>query len=248
MFNFKGLFIGAIILVAVFLSTLNVGAYNDGAISINPTSGSWNYPGSFIVTNNSDHVMVMKWLVDCWNEEVCADRSGETSLEPGQSMSEGAGFVCGKWQLDLWWDGGSWGGIAEESCDDEGGEPPPCDKGCNGGTEHRVCIIQIAGRITSSSALISVVYDDAPGRPETITVYGSPDEFSLQTDQNESGTIRLIPGSFFGDTSYVGWWANGCYFSETSSHPNGQPSAPMTVSAPVAANEPCLPSGKYIAT
>lgn len=116
-----------LLVVAIFAAieglTASAVRASGSGISIFPTSGNWNYPGSFVVKNDGAAVEV-RWFLDCWDHSVCSDSSGEETLQSGQLFTKGLGNICSKWQLDLWWQDGSWGGIAEkENCE----EPPVCE-------------------------------------------------------------------------------------------------------------------------
>ena len=107
-------------------------AASTGPFTINPKSGNWNYPGGFSVKNTSSTTVVVKWLLDCWDEAICTDSNGEETLLPDQSFEKGLGNICAKWQLDLEWADGEWGGIAEKSLDCGATTPTPCTYGSCG--------------------------------------------------------------------------------------------------------------------
>jgi|GEM_PF-4008966 len=119
-----------VVLLAIFVIVAGLTGQSVQAqaqISISPDSGHWNYPGSFSVRNTGTEAVDVRWLLDCWDLSICSDSSGTTTLAPGQSFSKGLGNICSKWQLDLWWNEGLWGGIAEidPSCYEPTPTAPP---------------------------------------------------------------------------------------------------------------------------
>jgi len=121
------LMIVAVLVAIAGLVSVNEAQAQSNNISISPDSGHWNYPGAFTVRNTGTESVNVRWLLDCWDHSVCSDSSGEVTLQPGQSFSKGLGNICSQWQLDLWWPGGSWGGIAEinPSCYEPTPTAPP---------------------------------------------------------------------------------------------------------------------------
>lgn len=111
----KKMFVVLATLAIALFATVFPALAGDSSITTAPTSGHWNFPGSFVVTNNSNQEVTVHWLLDCWDESLCSDSQGDVTLKPGASFSSGLGSICSKWQLDLSWDGGSWGGIAEKN-------------------------------------------------------------------------------------------------------------------------------------
>lgn len=82
---------------------------DEAPVGVRPSSGNWDLPETFIVTNSSNAPVEVVWQLDCWDETVCEDEQGTTTLSPGESFEEGLGVICSQWQLDINYSGTSTG-------------------------------------------------------------------------------------------------------------------------------------------
>jgi len=76
---------------------------SDAPIGIRPSSGSWNNPETFIVTNTSEKDVEIVWNIDCSNSNLCEDSNGTEVILVGGSVEYGLGSICSEWQLQVNW-------------------------------------------------------------------------------------------------------------------------------------------------
>jgi len=79
-----------------------------------PDPSNWNHTGEFQVTNTASYPMTFDWLLDMWGFS-SQNKSGSTTLNPGETKVYGFGNICPKWQFDVTCDGKEWGAIVESN-------------------------------------------------------------------------------------------------------------------------------------
>jgi len=103
----------------------NISGAQESPITVNPSSGDWNLPDMFIVTNtDTTNTVTVVWEIDCFDETACEDTNGLQELPPGEAFESGLGSICSQWQLNLNWtdttsSGWDWQGVSQTS--------PACD-------------------------------------------------------------------------------------------------------------------------
>ncbi len=126
-----GIILVALLTVATVLVLSNKSLYNQltrtGAagnygpyLDITKCDGTWTTTTCFNVKNVTANPVAISYLLDCWDQTKCADKSATITLKAGETVKLGLGRPCSKWQLDINWsgrtDGGwDWGGVVEAS-------------------------------------------------------------------------------------------------------------------------------------
>lgn len=233
-------------------------AKDDGLV-VTPDSGHYNYTPSFTVTNVSDHEIVVAWLLDCESrtENVgkpamkdCHNRTGEVTLQPGDSFSEGFGEVCLTWQFDILSDGSGYV-VEPQNCKCKTGTCKTKDPVVMSAQ----CLIPLAGRIVEAKiGKTKISFIDVPaveaGKPSNVSfgkgnndLIASGEAIHLKLDTGEDLTLIITQGVSYGDPDFKSWGANGCYYGSSSTWGDGnKPSSARMIigEKSVVRTEPCV--------
>lgn len=72
-------------------------------VPVTPCSGNWNVTDCFVISNPTTNPVRFAYLVDCWDDNYCVDKTAIVTIQPGKTVVVGQPSGCSKWQFDLNW-------------------------------------------------------------------------------------------------------------------------------------------------